>query len=69
MPVPSRRIGAEIVIDGQIRVVVAAVQGDQVCLGIGTPATVRWIHKERMNAGCFYLAPNGQVSTKSIFSQ
>jgi carbon storage regulator CsrA len=34
MSVPSRRIGEEIVIDEQIRVVVAAVQGDRVRLGI-----------------------------------
>jgi carbon storage regulator CsrA len=41
MLVLSRRIGEEIVIDEQIRVVVAAVQGDRVRLGICAPATVR----------------------------
>ena len=41
MLVLSRRIGEEIVIDEQIRVVVTAVQGDRVRLGICAPATVR----------------------------
>ena len=41
MLVLSRRIGEEIVIDGQIRVVVVAVRGDRVRLGICAPATVR----------------------------
>jgi carbon storage regulator CsrA len=41
MLVLSRRIGEEIVIDEQIRVVVAAVKGDRVRLGICAPATVR----------------------------
>jgi carbon storage regulator len=41
MLVLSRRIGEEIVIDEQIRVVVLAVKGDRVRLGICAPATVR----------------------------
>src|SRR5262249_45119796 len=41
MLVLSRRIGEEIVIDEQIRVVVSAVEGDRVRLGICAPATVR----------------------------
>ena len=41
MLVLSRRIGEEIVIGEQIRVVVAAVKGDRVRLGISAPATVR----------------------------
>ena len=41
MLVLRRRIGEEIVIDEQIRVVVTAVQGDRVRLGICAPATVR----------------------------
>ena len=41
MLVLTRRIGEEIVIDEQIRVVVAAVQRDRVRLGIRAPTTVR----------------------------
>jgi carbon storage regulator len=41
MLVLSRRIGEEIVIDEQIRVVVVAIQGDRVRLGIRAPAGVR----------------------------
>jgi carbon storage regulator len=41
MLVLSRRIGEEIVIDEDIRVVVAAVQGGRVRLGICAPASVR----------------------------
>jgi carbon storage regulator len=41
MLVLSRRIGEEIVIDKQIRIVVAAVQGDRVRLGISAPPTMR----------------------------
>jgi carbon storage regulator len=41
MLVLSRRVGEEIVIDNQIRVVVAAVQGGRVRLGICAPATMR----------------------------
>lgn len=40
MLVLSRRIGEEIVIDGRIRVVVTAVQGQRVRLGIAAPASV-----------------------------
>jgi carbon storage regulator len=41
MLVLSRRVGEEIVIDDQIRLVVAAVQGNQVRRGSCAPATVR----------------------------
>ena len=41
MLVLSRRIGEEIVIDEQIRVVVVTVRGDRVRLGICAPASVR----------------------------
>ena len=52
MLVLSRRIGEEIVINEQIRVVVAAVQGDRVRLGISAPAAVRVdrqeVHERRL---------------------
>jgi carbon storage regulator len=41
MLVLSRRIGEEIVIDEQVRVVVVAIQRDRVRLGICAPASVR----------------------------
>jgi carbon storage regulator len=40
MLVLSRRIGEEIVIDGNIRVKVVAVKGDKIRLGITAPPTV-----------------------------
>jgi carbon storage regulator len=46
MLVLSRRIGEEIVIDEDIRVVVVAVHGNWVRLGICAPATVRVDRKE-----------------------
>jgi carbon storage regulator len=46
MLVLSRRIGEAIVIDGQIRVVVAAVEGGRVRLGITAPPAVRVMRKE-----------------------
>ena len=51
MLVLTRRVGEEIVIDDQIRIVVAAVKGDRVRLGICAPATMRVdrqeVHKRR----------------------
>jgi len=40
MLVLSRRIGEEIVIDGGIRVMVVAVKGDKVRLGISAPPSI-----------------------------
>ena len=42
----TRRIGEEIVIDGNIRVVVTAVKGDKVRLGISAPSSVPVDRKE-----------------------
>ena len=46
MLVLTRRVGEEIVIDGNIRVVVVAVKGDKVRLGINAPAAVTVDRKE-----------------------
>lgn len=46
MLVLSRRIGEEVVIDEQIRVVVVEVRGARVRLGICAPASVRVDRKE-----------------------
>lgn len=40
MLVLTRRVGEEIVIDGNIRVVVVAVSGDRVRLGVNAPPDV-----------------------------
>jgi carbon storage regulator len=55
MLVLSRRLGESITIDGDIRVTVVAVQGDNVRLGIQAPAHVgvdrEEIHKRRLASG------------------
>ncbi len=51
MLVLSRRMGEEIVIDGNIRVMVVSVKGDKVRLGISAPPSVsvdrQEIHERR----------------------
>jgi carbon storage regulator len=48
----SRRVGEEIVIDGSIRVVIVAVQGNKVRLGVEAPPNVpvdrQEIHDRRL---------------------
>ncbi|MBM3996274.1 MAG: carbon storage regulator [Planctomycetes bacterium] len=46
MLVLTRRVGEEIVIDGNIRVVVVAVKGDRIRLGITAPPSVPVDRKE-----------------------
>ena len=46
MLVLTRRVGEEIVIDGNIRVVVTAVEGNKVRLGISAPPWVTVNRKE-----------------------
>ena len=46
MLVLTRRVGEEIVIDGTIRVVVTALKGDKVRLGISAPPSVPVDRKE-----------------------
>jgi carbon storage regulator len=46
MLVLTRRVGEEIVIDGNIRVIVTAVKGDKVRLGISAPRSVPVDRKE-----------------------
>lgn len=41
MLVLSRRVGESLVIEGDIRVTVIAVQGDRIRLGVTAPANVR----------------------------
>jgi carbon storage regulator len=52
MLVLTRRIGEEIVIGEQIRLVVAAIQGDRVRLGISAPVTMpvdrQEVHERRL---------------------
>jgi carbon storage regulator len=58
MLVLKRRIGEAIVIDGCIRVVVAAVQGDRVRLGITAPAAVR---VDRQEVRQRFVPTNGET--------
>ena len=46
MLVLTRRVGEEIVIDGNIRVTVVAVKGDKIRLGISAPPSVIVDRKE-----------------------
>jgi len=46
MLVLSRKLGEEIMIDGQIRVTVVKVQGGRVRIGIDAPESVRVLRKE-----------------------
>lgn len=46
MLVLTRRIGEEIVIDGDIRVTVVAIKGDRIRLGVTAPASVQVDRKE-----------------------
>jgi carbon storage regulator len=46
MLVLTRRVGEEIVIDGNIHVVVVSVNGDKIRLGIDAPASVTVDRKE-----------------------
>jgi carbon storage regulator len=54
MLVLSRRVGEEIVIDGSIRVIIVAVQGNKVRLGVEAPPNVpvdrQEIHERRLGA-------------------
>ena len=62
MLVLTRRVGEEIVIDGQIRVVVSAVQGDCVRLGIRAPTTVRVDRREVHEQRSQHPGTQGRVS-------
>ena len=66
MLVLTRRVGETIVIGEHIRVVVTAVQGDRVRLGICAPSTVRVdrqeVHKLRSLPAC---SPDGAVEEVS----
>jgi len=67
MLVLSRRIGEEIVIDEQIRVVVSAVEGDRVRLGICAPATVR-VDRQEVHERRSLLAGSQRPSVEEVYS-
>lgn len=56
MLVLTRRVGEEIIIDGHIRISVAAIHGQAVRLGIQAPAEIRVdrleVHQRRCAAEC-----------------
>jgi carbon storage regulator len=63
MLVLSRRVGEEIVIDGNIRVTVVEVQGNRIRLGITAPPEVA-VHREEVHRRCasFEVAPDFRVT-------
>jgi len=67
MLVLSRRIGEEIVISGNIRVKIVAIQGNRVRLGIVAPEEVTVhrdeIHRQRMEFFTVPAAPEAAVNT------
>jgi carbon storage regulator len=67
MLVLTRRIGEGIVIGEQIRVVVSAVQGDKVRLGICAPATVR-VDREEVHERRSLSCGSQRPGVKEVFS-
>lgn len=59
MLVLTRRIGEEIVIDGNIRVTITAVKGDKVRIGISAPADIRVDREEVHQRRREFAAPAG----------
>jgi carbon storage regulator len=62
MLVLTRRVGEEIIIDGHIRISIAAIQGEAVRLGIQAPPEIRVdrleVHQRRQAA---QSAPDGRL--------
>jgi carbon storage regulator len=67
MLVLSRRVGEEIVIDGQIRIVVAAAKGDRVRLGICAPATVR-VDRQEVRERRALLSDSQRSGVEEVYS-
>ncbi len=63
MLVLTRRIGEEIVIDGQIRLFVVSVQGTRVRLGIQAPDSIR-VARQEVHERISREAPEGPNPTK-----
>jgi carbon storage regulator len=57
MLVLTRRVGEEIVIDGDIRVLVTGVQGGKVRLGISAPPSVAVYRKELLDRQAVLQSP------------
>ncbi len=57
MLVLTRKIGEEIVIDGDIRVTILAVRGNQVRLGFQAPPHVSIFRQELLGAAAGHAAP------------
>jgi len=61
MLVLTRRVGEEIVINGNIKVIVTAVKGDKVRLGIIAPPSVpvdrKEVHERRAEFECDWMQP------------
>jgi carbon storage regulator len=61
MLVLTRRLGEEIVIDGDIRVTVVAIKGDQVRLGVSAPKFVTVDREEVHQRRAEFLDPGRRV--------
>jgi carbon storage regulator len=63
MLILSRRVGEELMIDGEIRIKVVSIKGDRVRLGIEAPPTVRVdrleVHERRLAEETNGLVPAG----------
>ena len=60
MLVLTRRVGEEIVIDGNIRITVTGVQGEKVRIGVTAPASVRVDRQEvHLRRSEFAIRPGG----------
>jgi carbon storage regulator len=72
MLVLTRRIGEEIVINGNIRVTVVKVKGDQVRIGIEAPANVpvdrQEVHERRARLEGIRVTPPVSVPAPTLFA-
>lgn len=57
MLVLSRKVNEEIVIDGQIRITIVSIKGNQVRLGFNAPEGVKILRQELMPEGASCVHP------------
>jgi carbon storage regulator len=65
MLVLTRQVGQEIIIDGSIRVMVTAIQGNKVRLGITAPPEVRVDREEVHRRHQEFAEPQSMVASSS----
>ena len=57
MLILTRTIGETIIIDGDIKIIVADVQGKHAKIGINAPKEIKILRKELKKDICEYIAP------------